>query len=74
MIFKIKKTKSRNLLEVSDAERVKLLREAQAALRQHAIEARLWKSLMDVENLVVNGEPVLHDMSHLTGFMLECKL
>jgi hypothetical protein len=74
MAFKIKKTKKRDLLEVSDAERVKILMEAKTALRQHVVEAKLWKQLLEVDDLIINGEAIVRETDHLTGLVLGCKV
>lgn len=51
-----KTPKKIDLLEVSDAKRVQLIKEVRETLQEKVIEAKLWKSLVEVENLKINGD------------------
>lgn len=73
MVSRSKKSKNQNLLEISDVERVKILKEVKDSLRQKIVEAKLWKSLLELENLVINGETVYCEKDRLTGFSFEHK-
>jgi hypothetical protein len=73
MVSRSKKSKNQNLLEISDVERVKILKEVKDSLRQKIVEAKLWKSLLELENLVINGETVYCEKDCLTGFSFEHK-
>jgi len=66
-----KKKTQKNLLEVPDSEKMKILKEARENLRQQVVEARLWKNLLEVENLTINGRKVYSGNERLTGFSLE---
>jgi len=66
-----KKKNQKNLLEVPDSEKMKILKEARENLRQQVVEARLWKNLLEVENLTINGRTVYRGNERLTGFSLE---
>ncbi|MCD6431672.1 hypothetical protein J7L33_03080 [Candidatus Bathyarchaeota archaeon] len=66
-----KKKTQKNLLEVPDSEKMKILKEARENLRQQVVEARLWKNLLEVENLTINGRTVYSGNERLTGFSLE---
>jgi len=55
-LFSKKKNKKIDLLEMSDGERIKLIRKAKENLRQKAVESKLWKTFMETENLNINGE------------------
>lgn len=55
-LFSKKKNKKIDLLEMSDGERIKLIRKAKENLRQKAVESKLWKTFMETENLSINGE------------------
>ncbi len=50
---------------------MKILKEARENLRQQVVEARLWKNLLEVENLTINGRTVYSGNERLTGFSLE---
>lgn len=66
-----KAAKKMNLLELSDPERVKLMKAAREHLKQTAIEAKLWQSLVEVENLAVNGNMIRGDKQQLNRFCME---
>ena len=66
-----KKKNQKNLLEVPDSEKMKILKEARENLRQQVVEARLWKNFLEVENLTINGRTVYRGNERLTGFSLE---
>ena len=66
-----KKKNQKNLLELPDTEKMKILKEARENLRQQVVEAKLWKDLLEVENLTVNGRTVYRGNEKLTGFSLE---
>ncbi len=51
-----KTPKKIDLLEVPDAKKVQLIKEARETLQEKVIEAKLWKSLVEVENLKINGD------------------
>jgi len=51
-----------------------MLNKAKAALRQSVVEAKLWKRLVEVEELVVNGEPIIRETDHLASLLFEGKL
>jgi len=69
-----KQSKKPNLLELSNPERVQLVKKAREQLKQTIIEAKLWQSLLEVENLAVNGTTVYDDKQPLQGFYLENKV
>ena len=58
MLFSKKKNKKMDLLEMSDGERIKLIREVKENLRQKTVESKLWKTFMETENLNINGEDI----------------
>ena len=63
-----KKLKKLNLLEMSNHERIMLIKEAKVKLRQKAMEAKLWQSLLEAENLTINGDIVYESSQPLNGF------
>jgi len=73
MVSRSKKSKNQNLLEISDVERIKILKEVKDDLRQKVVEAKMWKSLLELENLVINGETIYCEKDRLTGFSFERK-
>lgn len=64
------KSKKIDLLEMSDDEKLKLIRAVKESLRQKAVEAKLWQSFVDSESLTINGEKVHCEDTHLTRFSL----
>jgi len=65
-----KKLKRLNLLEMSNHERIQLVKEVREKLRQRITEAKLWRSLLDAENLTINGSVVYESNQPLRGFSL----
>lgn len=65
-----KKSKKINLLEMSNNERVQLINEIRRKLKQRTAEARLWQSLLQAENLTINGNIVYKENQPLNGFYL----
>jgi len=66
-----KKLKKLDLLEMSNPQRIQLIKEVREKLRQKTVEAKLWQSLLEVENLAVNGKIVYNEKQQLSGFCLE---
>lgn len=65
-----RKLKRLDLLEMPNPERIRLIKEVRKKLRQKIIEAKLWQSLLEVENLTVNGNIVYKENQQLSGFYL----
>jgi hypothetical protein len=65
-----KKGKKLNLLEIPEIERIKFIRQIKENLRQKAVEAKLWQSLIETENLTVNGEKIHYEEVQLKGISL----
>jgi len=63
-----KKLKKLNLLEMSNHERNRLIKEAKETLRQKTMEAKLWQSLLEAETLTINGDIVYESSQPLNGF------
>jgi hypothetical protein len=70
MGLKKKKQKKINLLEMSDYEKMKLIREVKENLRQKIVEAKLWKSFMEAENLTINGKAIQCEYADFKGLSL----
>lgn len=66
-----KQAKKPNILELSDPERVILVKAAREQLKQSIIEAKLWQSLLAIENLAVNGSMVINEKRQLGVFCIE---
>jgi len=62
-----KPPKKIDLLEVPDAKKVQLIKEAKETLQEKVIEAKLWKSLVEVENLKINGDMMYMPNGPLSG-------
>lgn len=69
MGIKIKKTQKKvDLLEMSDAEKIKFIKEIKETLRQKVVEAKLWQSFVESEKLIINGETIHCQNLDLKGF------
>ncbi|MBE0520037.1 hypothetical protein IBX35_03230 [Candidatus Bathyarchaeota archaeon] len=55
---------------MSNHERIQLIKEIREKLRQKIIEAKLWQSLLETEDLTINGNVVYRENQQLTGFYL----
>lgn len=65
-----KKLKKVNLLEMPKTERVQVIKEIKEKLQQRIIEAKLWQSLLEAENVMINGNIVYKEDHQLSGFYL----
>jgi hypothetical protein len=68
------KPKKRDLLEMSDVQKYKLIKEVKESLRLKVAEAKLWQSLLESENLTINGEKVHCEDAQLMGLSLKTEL
>jgi hypothetical protein len=67
---KKKKKKKLDLLEMSNLQRIQLIREVKTKLRQKIMEEKLWQQLLEAENLTINGNAVYRENQQLSGFYL----
>ncbi|MCW3993378.1 MAG: hypothetical protein NWE85_02290 [Candidatus Bathyarchaeota archaeon] len=65
-----KKLKRLNLLEISNHERIQLIKEVREKLRQKTVEAKLWQSLLEAESVTINGDVVYKSNQPLHGLKL----
>jgi hypothetical protein len=65
-----KNKKQHNLLEMPEVERVKFIKEIKEKLQNKIVEAKLWQSLFEVEDLTVNGNTIYKGNEPLSGFSL----
>jgi len=71
MVTKNKKShKKINLLDMPDTEKIKTIRELKQDLRQKIIEAKLWQSFVNAENITINGETIQWKNIDLKGLTL----
>jgi hypothetical protein len=69
---KNKKTQKKiNLLEMSDIERAKVIEKLKQSLQQSINEARLWKTLLQYENVTINGRVVFSSDFPLEGLSVQ---
>jgi len=68
MNTKNKKNKKLDLLEMSNPERMKLIKEVKEKLQQKMAEAKLWQSLLNAENLTINGNTVCKEDAQFSRF------
>lgn len=66
-----KHAKKPNILELSDPEKVILVKKAKEHLKQTITEAKLWQSLLAIESLAVNGSMVINEKRQLGVFCIE---
>jgi len=68
---KNKKTQKKiDLLEMSDVERAKVIEKLKQSLQQSISEAKLWKTLLQYENVTINGHVVFSEDS-LNGLLMQ---
>jgi hypothetical protein len=65
-----KKNKKVDLLEMQNPEKIRLLEKIRKQIKQTIAEAKLMHSLLQVENLTVNGNVVYKESEQLEGFSL----
>jgi hypothetical protein len=65
------KPKKLDLLEMPNSERMRLIKELGETLRQKIGEAKLWQSLIEAEDLTINGDVVCNSGQQLSGLRLE---
>jgi hypothetical protein len=55
---------------MADPERIKLIKEVKENLRQKIVEAKLWQSFINSENLCINGEIIHSEDTPLKGLYM----
>jgi|YelNatPaOPRAMG01_1025707.scaffolds.fasta_scaffold113567_2 hypothetical protein len=71
MAAKNKKShKKINLLDLPDSEKIKKILELKQDLRHKIIEAKLWQSFVNTENITINGETIQWKTIDLKGLTL----
>jgi len=68
-----KKLKKLDLLEMPNPERIKLIKEVREKLQKMA-EAKLWQSLLEAENLTINGNIVCREDKQFSRFYFDNKI
>lgn len=63
-----------DLLEMSDPEKYRVIKAVKENLQLKVAEAKRWQSLLDAENLTVNGKTVQSADIKLTGLSLKAEL
>ena len=69
-MFGRRKKKKRDLLEMSDSERILYIKEVREKFQRRVIESKLQRLLLEAENLTVNGTVVYAENQQLSGFCL----
>lgn len=62
-----KKSKRFDLLEMPNNERNRLTKEIREKLQHKTSEAKMWQSLLEVENLIIKGNVVYKNDQPLNG-------
>lgn len=71
MLAKNKKTQRKiDLLELSEEERARIIEEIRRSLQRSLSEAKLCRSLIQCDTVVVNGRLVFSDESPLEGLSI----
>jgi hypothetical protein len=65
-----RKSKKVNLLELSDVEKIKIIRAIKENLRQKAVEAKLWQSFVEADDLTINGRKIQCSQISLKGISI----
>jgi len=76
MIYKgwiqmVVQNKKVNFIEMQNPEKIRLLEKMRKQLKQTIAEAKLIHSLLQVENLTVNGNIIYKENEQLTGISLQ---
>jgi hypothetical protein len=69
-----KNSKTIDLMKMSNSERVVLIKGVKEKLREKAIEAKLWQSLLEAENVIINGKEIVQDQTSLKSICLRDEL
>ncbi|MEM2739092.1 MAG: hypothetical protein QXK93_08935 [Candidatus Bathyarchaeia archaeon] len=59
-----------DLLEMSDAERTRVIEQIKQNLQRSISEARLWKTLLQYDELTINGQVIFSSDIPLEGFSM----
>ncbi|MBS7633681.1 hypothetical protein KEJ15_08745 [Candidatus Bathyarchaeota archaeon] len=73
-IIKNKKAKKIDLLEMSDAEKQKVIARIKEVLQQKVAETKMWQSFFDAENLTINGNAIHCNENELRGLSFKADL
>lgn len=63
-----KKNKKIDLLQINATERTQLIKKAKEIFQMKLAEEKLWQSLLNVDNLTINGNTVYSENEQLKGF------
>jgi hypothetical protein len=63
-----------DLLEMSDPEKYKVIKAVKENLQLKVAEAKRWQSILDAENLTINGKTAQSTDIKLTGLSLKAEL
>jgi hypothetical protein len=70
MGIRTRKPVKRDLLSMPSVERTQLIMEIKGKLREKMVEAKLWQSFADAENLTINGKAVCSEDVVLNGLSI----
>jgi len=72
MVSKKQKSKIKiDLTEMSDSEKIKVILDLRQSLRQKIAEEKLWQCLLNMENVVINGETIQWKDVELKGLTID---
>jgi len=60
-------------LRMPESARLKLVRQVKERLRQKVLEAKMWRELLQVEDLTINGISIWKENSQPSGFNIRSK-
>jgi hypothetical protein len=60
-----------DLTEMPDSEKIKVIHDLRQSLRQKIAEEKLWQCLLNMENVVINGETIQWKDVELKGLTID---
>lgn len=69
-MVKHNKNKKIDLLTLQNSERIQMIKEVKEKLRTTILEAKLWRSLLEADDVTINGNPIYRENEQLSGFSI----
>ena len=65
-----KETRNVALLEVPEEKRIQIIKEARRKLKEKAVEAKVWRWLLQMDDLTINGNVVWKKDQRMSGLRI----
>ena len=65
-----KETRNVALLEVPEEKRIQIIKEARRKLKEKAVEAKVWRWLLQMDDLTINGNVVWKKDQRIRGLRI----